>query len=433
MRSLHLYTVLLALLLTAMLLVPMVSAEEATGGTVSTKLPDVSTLTLPQLQFDPSQEKITITRELSPEQNIQLTSTNIKSKKTTAAYSQASTPTVPYGAIIHHANNGVTTVFDKTGRQLFATDDINAATVTTPQNEAPATFVHEIPSGSIATESQGKTYVFYQDSLILTIINENTENIPNSTTVPTTTAPRIQKNELNTNTEIAHQTPGIATAVDSRRYKEWIEYAESTTVTIDRFESTWAAPTKTPVNSGSRESLAIFNGIQQSGTSGIMQPVLMWNFCPYQDSQIHNEYKGAAWDYQSTTNPNKDSLHSTPISVSPGDSVTGTLQWNPTLNRWTIQFKNLGTGQTTSFSTTRFTRNNLVLYMALESTAAGVKYSTDSLTGTITFSNNIIKYQGSDVSTTFTGYIKDGASSAFTGLSTSVTTNPLKIDLYTGR
>jgi hypothetical protein len=411
----------------------MVSAEEATGGTVSTKLPDVSTLTLPQLQFDPSQEKVTITRELSPEQDIQPTSTGTgststkpiaKSSALSLTPTSVSLPTTPYGATIHHANNGVTTVFDETGRQLFAADDATAAKVTTPQSEAPATFVHEIPSGSIVTEYQGKTYVFYQNSLILTIINENTENIPDSNNTP-----RI-RNE-NTDAQKAQQVGVYAQATPVPKYLGWIEYAQSTTVTVDRFESTWTAPTRTPLNSGTRESLAIFNGIEQAGTDGIMQPVLMWNFCATGDSQMHNEYKGAAWERQSTGSI--DTMHSTPISVSPGDSVTGTLQWSSTRNQWLIQFKNVATSSTTAFYTTRFPRDNLVLYMALESTAAGVKKSTDSLTGSISYNNNIIKYQGSDVSPTFTGYIKDGASSAFNGLSTSVTTNPLKVDLYTGR
>jgi hypothetical protein len=157
----------------------------------------------------------------------------------------------------------------------------------------------------------------------------------------------------------------------------------------------------------------------------------MWNFRPTGDSQIHNEYKGAAWEWQSSGNV--DNMHSTPIAVSPGDTVKGTMQWSSSSNCWLIQFKNVNTGSTTSFYTTRFPRDNLILSMALEATGVGVKKSIDSLPGTITFTDNVIKYQGSDVSTTFTRYIKDGASSTFTGLSTSVTTNPLKVTLYTGR
>jgi hypothetical protein len=432
MKSLTVFILILAVFFTTMILTPIVSAEDVVPSTTLPPMsaPNISAITVPQLQFDPSQEKITITRELSPEQKIQPTSTGTGSTSTkpiakSSSRTSISTPTVPYGAIIHHANNGVTTVFDKTGRQLFATDDINAATVTTPQNEAPATFVHEIPSGSIATESQGKTYVFYNGNLILTLINENTGNTQTTTQTTTPTPTQVQNPR-----KIYTTTPAMATATISR-YKNWIEYAESTAITADRFESTWTAPTKTPVNSGVKESLAIFNGIQQSGTDGIMQPVLMWNFCATGDETIHNEYKGAAWDYQSSGSI--DTMHSTPIAVSPGDTVTGTIQWSSTLNCWLIQFKNINSDQTTAFYTTRFPRDNLVLYMALESTAAGVKKSTDSLTGPITFGNNIIKYQGSDVSTTFTGHTYPGASSAFTGLSTSVTTNPLKVTLETGR
>jgi len=414
---------LLVLLLAAMILIPMVSAEDTTGGTVSTNLPDVSTLTVPNLQFDLSQEKVTITSELSPEPNIQPVSSIslLATASPSTRSTHAAVPIVPYGAIIHHSTTGVTTIFDATGKQLFAADDANAAKVTTPHSESPATFVHEIPSGSIVTEYQGKTYVFYQDSLILTLINENPQT---STTHATTdiTTPGIQK-------QLTRGTNRVAAIADN--YRGWIEYAKSTAVTIDRFESTWTAPTKVPTNSGSRESLAIFNGIERLGTDGIMQPVLMWNFCASGDLAIHNEYKGAAWECLSSGNV--DNMHSTPIAVSAGDTVRGTMQWSTNQNRWIIQFKNVNTGSTTSFYTTRFPRDNLILSMALEaSTGVGVKKSTDSLPGTITFTDNVIKYQGNVVSSTFTGYIESGASDAFPNFDPQVTTNPLKVTLYTG-
>ena len=62
------------------------------------------------------------------------------------------------GAIIYHSKTGVTTVFDSSGKQLFATDDAKAATLS---NGVLATYVDEIPSGSMELEYQGKTYVTY--------------------------------------------------------------------------------------------------------------------------------------------------------------------------------------------------------------------------------------------------------------------------------
>ena len=165
-----------------------------------------------------------------------------------------------------------------------------------------------------------------------------------------------------------------------------------------------------------------------------MQPVLMWNFCAYGDSQIHNNYLGSAGDYHSITAPNKDSLHSTPISVSPGDTVLGTLLWSSTYSCWLIQFKNVATSKTTAFYTTRFPRDNLKIYMTLEASAAGVKPTTNSLTGSIMFSNIIVQNSGSNVPVTFTGHTWPGASSVFNGLNPRVTTYPqLQVNLDTGR
>lgn len=165
-----------------------------------------------------------------------------------------------------------------------------------------------------------------------------------------------------------------------------------------------------------------------------MQPVLMWNFCPYGDTQIHNNYVGSAWDYQTTSNPNKDSLHSTPISVLPGDTVKGTLQWSSSLNCWIIQFNNIRSGQTTAYYTSRFPTTNLKLYAVLEAAAAGIKPNNNSLTGSITFSPIVVQNQGSNVAVSFTGHVMSGAASAFPGLSAVVSTSPqLQLFLRTGR
>jgi len=393
-------------------MVPMVNAADAN----SAYAVDVSNLQLPQLQFDSSQTKVIVTQELSPSQNVQssqVTANLVASKNPTVS-------TIPYGSIIYHSDNGVTTVFDSTGKQLFAADDAKSIKVSTPHGESPATFVHEVPSGSFSKEVDGKTYIFYKGNLILTIINGNDQ--------------RSIKTDIK---NIADSRTDGGVAINSAllsNYLGWIEYSESTSATVERFESTWVAPLATPTNSGVRESVAIWNGIERTGVDGVMQPVLMWNFCPYGDTQIHNNYVGAAWDYHTISSPNKDSLHSTPISVSPGDTVRGTLQWSSTYSCWLIQFNNIRTGQTTAYYTTRFPRDNLKLYMTLEASGAGIKPNNNSLTGSITFNNIIVQNQGVTVPVTFTGHIWPGASSSFTGLEAVVSTNPqLQIFLRTGR
>jgi hypothetical protein len=410
MKKMKICVVLLALLLAAMAIVPMVSAvDQNTAGvspdSMSALTIDVSKIQTPLLQFNTTQMKVVVSGELNPKD------TKSTAMMTNVESSQSSTvPSIPYGAIIYHSKDGVTTVFDSTGKQLFAADDAKAAKLSTG---APATYVHEIPSGSIEQEYQGKTYVTYGGKLILTIINED---------------------DTKTNTVSAAPLALSSASVTSPYYSGWIEYAQSSIVTADRFDSTWVAPTKTPVNYGVRQSLAIYNGIQRSGIDGIMQPVLMWNFDSFNDQTLHLNYVGAAWDFQSTTNPNKDSLHSTPIAVSPGQTVEGSMIWSPTLNCWLIQFKNVATGQTTAFYTYRFPRDNLQLFYALEATGQGIQKTTGALTGSISFQNNYIQYQGGNVPITFTGYTGSGASSIFNGLNPSVSTYPsLQVNLGTGR
>ena len=405
MKHMKISVVLLALLLVAMAMVPLVSAASTTD--LCFQNVDVSKIQTPNLQFNTTQTKVIVSGELSP------SAASAIPASTVTAQSAAAAPYIPYGAIIYHSRTGVTTVFDSTGKQLFATDDVKAATLS---NGAPATYVHEIPSGSTESEYQGKTYVTYGSKLILTIINENDAKTvtASASTIASTTS-----------------SPQVAGVMLTSFYKGWIEYAQSSVVTADRVDSTWVAPTKTPAVNGLKQSLGIWNGIQQSGVSGVLQPVLMWNFAPVGDPNIYLKYTGAAWDYRSGIN--QDSLHSTPIDVSPGQTVEGTLQWSPTLNCWLIQFKNVATGRTTDFKSSRLSRNNLNIFMTLEA-AGSVQGTTSALTGPISFQNNIIQYQGVNVPITFTGYIWPGASSVFSGLNPRVSTYPsLQVNLDTGR
>ena len=98
----------------------------------------------------------------------------------------------------------------------------------TPQNDAPVTFVHEVPSGLISKEVNGTTYVFYNGNLILTIINENN--------VDPTKIQRISNvTEENGISSTLGYTGGIKAALTN--YLGWIEYTESAPVQYDQIRS----------------------------------------------------------------------------------------------------------------------------------------------------------------------------------------------------
>ena len=60
---------------------------------------------------------------------------------------------IPFGAIVHHSADGITTVFDSAGEQLFSAEDSKSAMVNTPNEPLPATSVFEVPDKSLIVEN----------------------------------------------------------------------------------------------------------------------------------------------------------------------------------------------------------------------------------------------------------------------------------------
>lgn len=416
MRALSL---LMVLALAGALFAPVVSAEEneiltdtKEFGPVDEKYLstvakiDLNDIKIPDLKFNEKQSMVSVDNELSPDENTDSSSLI----KTITVDSESSISKIPFGSIIYHSKNGITTVFDSDGTQLFSAEDKNAAEVITPQGESPATYVHELPSGFIKRVLDDKTFIFYKGELILTVIDEAFDSSMKES------GEFLENNPLKTSNKL------------TTMWDDWIEYAESSVISLTRFETTWKTP-KRPLNQGLRQSIAIFNGIQTDSGSGIMQPVLMWN---HKDNEY--EYSGSAWDYQSALGG--DSYHSTPITVSVNDNVRGRLQWSDTYNMWWISFDNLATSQTTTYYSTQYGTSGLRLYMTLESTGVGIIAETDSLPGDITFKNIIIKNGASDVPVTFYEEIVSGAITYFPYLDVTFypsQSNPSEVKLWTGR
>ncbi|MGA8778352.1 InlB B-repeat-containing protein, partial [Methanoregula sp.] len=389
---------------------------------------DVNTIQLPQLHFDNSQAKVIVNAELNPvetTQSTQVTSMAVSSQSTSGS-------TAPVGAIIYHSQGGVTSVFDSNGNQLFATNDATAALVATPNGEAPATFVHEIPSGSIVKYGTNGTFVFYNSQLILTLVNEGGSNLVNENSIAVPSAVSVPVSSCGN--------------LNGNNYIGWIEDAEtsaSAPTSLTRFEATWKAPEQTPNTTESQAGpLAIFNGIQNASTGvtdGIMQPVLSWDYIPKDfPTTPRLYYTGAAWDFH-TPNSGEDSLHSTPISVSPGDTVRGTMEWSPYLKTWIIQFSDINNGRTTEFHSNRFTTTNLQLFMAVEASQQGVIINptptvpslNNGLTGSISFNNIIIQNNGQSVPVIFSPDICSLATQHFNSLNVVINPTPLSVSLIT--
>jgi hypothetical protein len=147
----------------------VISTAGATADNNSSEF-DPDTYQLPPLQFDPLQERIIVNEVLKAE--TEMTGTLIDPKRTAAV--SPGTSTIPAGSIIYYSADGVTTVFDKSGIQLFSANDAQAAMIPTPVGMIPATHVNTVPSGSYEYYSENATYIINNNEIVLVKLYEKT-------------------------------------------------------------------------------------------------------------------------------------------------------------------------------------------------------------------------------------------------------------------
>ena len=305
--------ILMALLLAAMAMVPMVNALEKNSmatpvNDFATATVNISKIQLPHLVYDTKQNPVNVTTEMSLDQNIQ----SVQVTTQLAGKQSHTTGKVPYGTIIHHSTDGITTVFDSTGKQLFMAKDANAAIINTMNGPAPATYIQEVPDKSVIVDSGKIIYVFSNKALILTIINENSGN--------------------------THATVKAATASYPRQYIEGTE--TNILPTLGQFIADWNVP-QSPAqvspypasgNPWQGSQITIWNGVfgfvGSDPDSRLLQPVLEW----YKKDQVSDPTPAAAWTMATWyvgTGTVPDYIHATRRTlVYSGDSVRGNIQLN---------------------------------------------------------------------------------------------------------
>lgn len=357
MKTLKIGVVLLALLLAGMAIVPMVSAEVQPVNTVSPNPETVMTagdgkIPLPQLQFDKSQEYVIVDNELSPDPNAALPQTDW-------IISGAKNHTIskfPYGSIIHHSNDGVTTVFTSEGKQLFAAQDVKAALVNSPKGPRPATGIHEVPSGAVVTSDGKITTVTYQDKLLFTEIDERTD------------------------TPQTGSLEGLLTFVNPPQYVEGIE-GTPTSQNVGQYSALWTVPTNPRYTNPSGGAIYLFNGIQTvTGRSLLIQPVLEWH------AETQNAWSIASWFMYSSTG----GVHSPRIfGVSTGHQIQGRMTYNVPGVYWNVATIDNSNGQGTYLTVSNSMPNSGVeINLWLESWQTGLNRYMPSST---TFNNFIVR------------------------------------------
>lgn len=436
MKQMKTCIILLALLLAAMVMVPMVSAAEVqnTDAAIINELNAVSlnqsNTQLPQLKYDKTQTKAFVNGEFKMSEITQ-------SSQIAARLAESATPTVsnlPFGTIVHHSNKGVTTVFDSTGTQLFAVDDAKAPLINTVGGVLPATFVFEVPDKSLIVDKGDLTNVFYNNNRILSIIGDST-------------GMRITSSR--TNQAYSPQTLS----------SQWIEYGESARIsTIGQFSARWNVP-KSPTlihpyslnNKLDGSQSTVWNGLEDTNGTYLLQPVLEWyvRSTPSDPYPTEANWSIASW-WISPKENNGNGIHSTrrygiPSTgelVESGDLIQGNLYHYGATWSGAISDLTLGISSTlflNSSQSSDLTYRNLQAYTVLEgwNTIAlnPQNYNSSYIPGSTTFSSIIINdiYGDAVIPVSMPGYVNTANWSATAyGLSVTNTSWPTYISLNTG-
>lgn len=281
-----------------MAMVPVVSADEMPKKTPPQEVQS------PTLNFEKIQKSVTVNDELTLDNaadSLEIANTIHDSEK-------PEMKKIPYGSIVYHAKDGKTTVFDVTGKQLFAIDDSASGMVMTPTGLSPATHVIEVPSGSDVKVDGAITKITYDNTRVLTIIDENPD--------------------------------GVLTKSVSNWPWQYIEGAEAAlTGNAGEFTSQWTVPSNPPQTvsgpaGSSGSQVMLWNGIHTTTTPyKLIQPVLEWHKKDYQSDPNPQ----AAWSIASWFAYPAGFIHSTrQYGVIAGDTIQGQMTYSSSYSAWDI-------------------------------------------------------------------------------------------------
>jgi len=332
-----------------------------------------SSYSLPDLQFDDSQEKVMIYGDISPEK---VTQTKLISSPQESVKKQ-----IPESSIIYHSDN-TTRVFDQDGNQILITDDSTAEIVHTHKGDIPASFIHEVPDDSVIIDAGDRLFIIHNNKRIFTIIAQKSDNF-----------------STKSNTELINSSSWPSSCLGQPYSPQYIEGAEAaiSSSSVKEFSSDWTVPEK-PVNNA--YSVTIWDGLYRCDPgdphTGLVQPVLEWNW----------QGQGLRWTMttwyvwtNSSIAPNNDAIISErKRTVYDGDKMRGIIKINTEGYDAIGQIIDLGPnggGSSTLYlaSTTAPTRmpyQNLYAQVVFEGTDAMSQHDASYLTGHSIFNNFVL-------------------------------------------
>jgi hypothetical protein len=270
---------------------------------------------IPQLQFDASQERIIVHGELSPvieEDAAKNTLTRTAAKSTVSS-------TIPVGSIIYYSADGITTVFDKTGVQLFSADDTQAEMIPTLVGMIPATHVHTVPSGAYVNHSENGSYIMYNNTLLYVEIHENTGIAEN----PGAYSVSGDSSDFTTKS-LESQTP--ATGISYTPVLESAVVNDPVFSPGQDFTAQWIVPDP-PLQSVKLSPTYISMGLDETDYNGVYTS---WHkFRPI----IEYDYDQNAWFMSACTFErysiwNWDAKCAGPFLIYPGDKIEGRIEYS---------------------------------------------------------------------------------------------------------
>ena len=385
---------LLALLLAAMVMVPMVSAGDqtiASNQNLNVTKFDVSSILTPPLKFD---DKTKVTVNVGLDINEATTASSLSAQTLSSA--KPSISMIPEGSIIDHSPEGLTRVFDNTGKQIFYAVDNESPVISTPGGIArPATFISTVPNEAHVYHKDNKIFVLDKTGkLILTVVNDHSSDI-----------------------------------IKPSAYHDWLEYANGTVSQITQFDAYWKVPSK-PTSMPTTHAVFLFSGIDTNDhvrPDGLLQPVL--GFYPTINGQ---NWYGQAWGYKDPNDPNEHQATGPIITVNVGDQIYGRIYWSSTYHQWYVQLTDQTTGQTSSTYTdvlgTRTT--NLEASTVLE--AAAIDYNNE-LPGATEFDYMAFKNNGVTLNNVKfqPRYSNQPVPPGVTGYWVQIVSNPTDVILHT--
>jgi len=282
------------------------------------------------------------------------------------------TYTVPSGSIIIHSKDGITRVFSQNGKEVVCANDEKAKKIATPGGFVPATYVHQVPSGSEVLRDGNVTMVYFNGEHILTEINENEDS--------------------------------VATAQD---YDGYIETASDWSVNeLRSFSAYWTVPSDPPSPESDTVNF-LFPAIEPSDGSEIIQPVLEWN------NGGTGCWKGSAW-----YSTNGQYYHSTPITVQSSHTLEGAMDWIESYGEWSTYLKDISTGAETSIYSSNFGSTDLAVFAAYE--GYNIQDNSDVPGDTTFYNMDFLDTHNHAVDITWAPWVSSSASQYLTGLSVQI-------------